>query len=141
MGLVIWDHLGYAIRAGAGRCAYLMDAYDSGVVGCREGVRAAEGMCMQHVVIETDSMLLKMALESNSFALAPIGRLLYDIKCMLNDSFSSWRCSFCPRKCNKVAHAVTAQGCKYPHGTVLSWIDRPLGVEDLVPRDCSSSPV
>jgi hypothetical protein len=64
----------------------------------------------------------------------------------LNDSVSSWSCSFCPRECNKVAHAVTAQGCKYPHGTVLDWTDTlpgaedpPPGAEDLVARDCSSS--
>jgi hypothetical protein len=134
-GFVIRDHLGCVTRAGASRCAYLMDAYHSEVIGCREGVRAAVEMGMQKLVIETDSLLLKMALESNSFALAPTGGLLYDIKCTLNDSVSSWSCSFCPRECNKVAHAMTAQGCKYPHGTVLNWIDTPSGVEDLVARD------
>jgi hypothetical protein len=43
-GFVIRDHLGCVIRADAGRCAYLMDAYHSEVIGCREGVRAAVEM-------------------------------------------------------------------------------------------------
>jgi hypothetical protein len=132
-------HLNAVMVAGAGRCSFLLDAFHSEVVGCSAGIRAAEELGMTNVVVETDSMLLKIALESNSFALAPTGGLLHEIKSMLLDSFNSWRFSFCPRECNKVAHAVTAQGCMCPPETVLSWDGTPPGVEDLVARECSSS--
>jgi hypothetical protein len=138
-GYVIRDHDGTVIKAGAGRCSYLLDAFHSEVVGCKAGIRAAEELGMSKVVIETDSLLLKMALESNSFALAQTGGILCEIKTMLLDSFSSWSFSLCPRECNKVVHAVTAQGCMCPHETVLCWNGTPPGVEDLVARDCSSS--
>jgi hypothetical protein len=37
---------------------------------------------MSRVVIDTDSMLAKQALETNSFALAPAGRIVFEIKCL-----------------------------------------------------------
>jgi hypothetical protein len=102
-------------------------------------VRAAEELGLQNVIIETDSMLLKLALESNSFALAPTGGILLEIKSMLFDSFRLWRFGFVPRECNKVAQAVTAQGCMPTHEPILNWNDTTPGVEDLVARDISSS--
>jgi hypothetical protein len=75
-----------------------MDAFHSEVLGCKAGVRAAKELGMSKLVIETDSMLLKMALESNSFTLAPMGGILHKIKSMLFDSFSSWSSIFCPRE-------------------------------------------
>jgi hypothetical protein len=109
------------------------------LIGCKVGVPAAEELGLQNVIIETDSMLLKLALESNSFALAPTGGILHEIKSILFDSFRLWRFSFCSRECNKVAHAVTVQGCMSPHEPILNWNRTPPGVEDLVARDISSS--
>jgi hypothetical protein len=84
-------------------------------------------------------MLLKLALESNSFALAPTGGILHEIKSMLFHSFRLWRFSFCPRECNKVPHAVTGQGCMSTHEPILNWNGTPPAVEDFVTRDISSS--
>jgi hypothetical protein len=56
-------------------------------------------------------MLAKMALETDSFALAPTGGIVYEIKCLMNLTFVSCVLSFCSRDCNKVAHVVAVQGC------------------------------
>jgi hypothetical protein len=59
------------------------------VLACKAGIQAAEEMGMAHIVAETDSMLLKNALESNSSALTPTGGCIHEIKTMLSDSFLS----------------------------------------------------
>lgn len=50
-------------------------------------------------------------------------------------AFLSFRVSFCPRECNKVADALASIGCNSPENTVLSWDNTPPGVEDLVVDD------
>lgn len=127
------------IRAGAGRCAHLLDAFHSEVMACKASIEAAEELGIAKIVIETDSMLLKLALDSNSFALAATGGIIHEIKSMLNDSFVLWNSSFCPRECNRVAHAMPAQSCMCPRATTLCWSTTPRGVEDLIAGDCSSS--
>ena len=52
---------------------HLLDALDAELLACLAGVRAAGVLGRSKVVIETDSMLARMALETNSFALAPTG--------------------------------------------------------------------
>ena len=78
------------------------------------------------VIIETDSMLAQMALETNSFALEPTGGVIYEIKSLVNLFFSLVVVSFCPRERNRVAHTVTAFGYKCPHIT-FSWEGMPCG--------------
>ncbi|CAN6201987.1 unnamed protein product [Urochloa humidicola] len=134
-GYVIRDEEGNVIRAGAGRSSHLLDAFHAEVNACLRGVSAADELGMNKVVIETDSMLLKLALESNSFALAPTGGIVFEIKSYLNVSFSEWAIVFSPRECNRVAHVMAAQGCKCSHDTVLQWDGTPPGVEDLVASD------
>jgi hypothetical protein len=46
--------------------------------------------------------------------------------------FESCLVSYCPRVCNRVAHALAAQGCKCPRDSILPWDGVPTGVEDLV---------
>jgi len=86
--------------------------------------------------VETDSLLAKTALETNSFALAHIGGLAYEAKCLVNLSFAL---SSCPRECNKVARALAAQGCKCSPDAVLHWEGMPPGVENLVASDITES--
>jgi hypothetical protein len=88
-GYVIRDQDGEVIRAGGGRCAHLLDAFHSEVLACKAGVQTAEEMGVPRVVVETDSLLLKLALDSNSFALSQAEGIIHRIKSMLNVSFSS----------------------------------------------------
>jgi hypothetical protein len=98
-------------------------------------------MGVSRVIIETDSLPVKMALESNSFALAPTGGIVYETKNLMNLSFMFVSVAYCRRDCNRVAHAVAAFGCKCPHGTIPSWESTPHGTEDLVTSDITASMV
>lgn len=83
--------------AGAGRSDYLLDALHAEALGFLQGIRAAEERGIGMVIFETNSSLLKIAVESNSFALAPIGGLVLEIKNAISASFSSWSFIHCPR--------------------------------------------
>jgi hypothetical protein len=90
---------------------------------------------IQRVVVETDSMMVK--LESNAFSLAPAG-LVYEIRCMAMLNFTSFSVSYVPKECNWVVLAVAAFGCKHPHNETLRWEGTPVGLEDLVLSDSAS---
>jgi hypothetical protein len=137
-GYVIRNHDGEVIKAGAGRCAHLLDAFHAETIACNAGIQAAKELGVPSIVVETNSLMLKLALDSNPFTLAPTGGIIHEMKSSLAISFSSQSSSYCPRDCNRVAHAVAAQGCKCPCDVVLSWNDTPPDVEDLVARDCTS---
>jgi hypothetical protein len=93
-GFVIRDSEGQVITAGAGRCDFLLDAFHSEVLAYKAGIQAARELGMAHIEAETDSLLLKNAMDSNSSALAPTGGLIHEIESLLSDSFLSWRSSW-----------------------------------------------
>jgi len=59
-------------------------------------------------------MLARLALTTSTFALGPVGGVVYKIKYLMNLFFTSLQVVYCPRECNRVAHAVAALGCKCP---------------------------
>jgi len=79
-GFDIRDCDGQVIKAGAGQCSHLLDALHAELLACLAGVRAAGELGISKVIIETDSMLARLALESNAFVLAPAGGIVYEIK-------------------------------------------------------------
>ncbi|CAN6197019.1 unnamed protein product [Urochloa humidicola] len=79
-GFVIRNNEGHVIRAGAGRCSFLLDALHAEVLACLMGVKEAGDLGMAKVQVETDSQLLKLALETNTFSLAAVGGLVLEIK-------------------------------------------------------------
>jgi hypothetical protein len=81
------------VRAGAGRSSCLLDAVHVEVTACYEGVRKAAECVMGHVVIETDSLILKQALKSDDFCLAATGGLIYELKMLIHSSF--YFCFYC----------------------------------------------
>lgn len=99
------------------------------------GLQAAGSSGMSNTIAETDSIMVKSALETRSFWI----------------SSSRWNYSrdeepyffkllvifvlFCPRDCNKVAHALAATGCNCPENSVLMWDSTP-GVKGLDGQWC-----
>ncbi|CAN6293500.1 unnamed protein product [Urochloa humidicola] len=137
-GFVIRDE-GQVINAGAGQCPFLMDALHAEMLACLMGIKVAGELGVSKVEVETDSMMVKLALESSSFSLAPTGAIAFEIKSLISLCFASCKVSFCPRDYNKVAHAVAAQGCKCPQNSALFWEGTPPGVEDQVASDLAAS--
>jgi hypothetical protein len=58
----------------------LLDAFHAEVLACKAGIQAAEKLGMTRIVVETNSLLLKFALDSNTFVLAQIGGIIHEIK-------------------------------------------------------------
>lgn len=83
---------------------------------------------MGRVVLETDSQLVKLALGSNAFALAATGGIVYELKNLISSSFVQFSVVYCPRTCNRVAHAVTAQACMCPQVLSVFGRVRPVGL-------------
>jgi hypothetical protein len=75
-GFIIRDADGAVIQAGAGAVPNAMDALHTEVLGCLAGVKAAGEWGMTKIIAETDSMLLKGAVDGVDFLLAPTGGLL-----------------------------------------------------------------
>ena len=76
---------------------------------------------MQKVIVEKDSMILKMAIDGSNFSLAPTGALVHEIKAAASSCFSVFSVSYCPRSSDSVAHERAARGCKCSPNADLSW--------------------
>jgi hypothetical protein len=88
------------------------------------GIRSASELGISKVIVETNSMLLKMALESNTFSLTPTGGIVFEIKSLMNMYFNVCSFSFYHRECNRVVRAIAPQGCKCPHETAFDGMAR-----------------
>ncbi|RLN42620.1 retrotransposon protein, putative, unclassified [Panicum miliaceum] len=133
-GYVIRDADGAVILAGAG-ITRAMDAFHTEVVACQAGLKAACEKGMTRIVLETDSMMLRLAMEGNTFSLAPTGGLVHEIKMLASSSFVCFSVLYCPRVCNGVAHALAARGCKCSPNSDLYWDGVPTGLENLVAEE------
>ena len=90
---------------------------------------------MQKVIVEKDSMILKMAIDGSNFSLAPTGALVHEIKAAASSCFSVFSVSYCPRSSDSVAHERAARGCKCSPNADLSWDCMPESLENLVAGD------
>jgi hypothetical protein len=131
-GYVIRDEAGVLISAGAGRIRYIQDALHAEVVACTQGVKAAAEKGISKLILETDSLILKQALENDSYRLAEVGGLIFELKNMIVGGFSSFVCEHVPRNCNKEAHALAAHGSLLPNGDGSRWESIPDFVSDFV---------
>ena len=102
---------GEVVRAGAGCLNRVMDAFHAEMLAAREGVRLAAEAGMGQVILETDAMLVKFALQDDSFRLSALGGIIWEIKTL--------------------AHELAAIGCNCLVGSSLYWDSVPPGVVDL----------
>jgi hypothetical protein len=136
-GYVIRDEAGVLIFTGAGRIHHFRDALHAEVVACTQGVKAAAEKGISKIILETDSLILKQALANDSYKLAEVGRLIFEVKNMIVGGFSSFVCKHVPRNCNKVAHALAAHGSLLPDGDGSRWESPPDFVSDFVASDAA----
>ncbi|CAN6374879.1 unnamed protein product [Urochloa humidicola] len=134
-GFVIRDGDGDVVVAGGGKLTHVRDAFQAEVMACITGVRAAVDMGIDKIIVEVDSLTLKLAMEDDSFRLAEAGGYIYELKNLMHMGFSSSSICFAPRSCNKVAHALAALGSSCSQGVDLDWGDVPEFVMGLVASD------
>ena len=82
--------------------------FQSEVEACPVGVMLAGERGFGRIIVETDSLVLKQALETSSLRLAATGGLICEIQCLLASNFSDFCIEYVPRSCNKVACALAA---------------------------------
>uniref|UniRef100_A0A0A9D892 RNase H type-1 domain-containing protein n=1 Tax=Arundo donax TaxID=35708 RepID=A0A0A9D892_ARUDO len=80
------------------------------IITVTKGVQTAIEMSMLNIVLETDVLLIKSALEGNAYNLSVTGNQIWELKQLVASNFQSCNISFCPRSCNKVAHTLAAVG-------------------------------
>jgi hypothetical protein len=131
-GYVIRDEDGDVIAAGAGFLSHVRDAFQAEVQACFRGVQEAAESGMNRIVLETDSLSQKLALENDAFRLAEAGGRIYELKNLAMGSFNNYVCSFVPRDCNKVAHTLASEGFLCTPGDDKRWDVTPTYVADLV---------
>lgn len=95
-GFAIRDHSGKVVKSGAGKVQILMNAFHAEALACAADIRAASECGMQRVTAETDSTMLKSALEKNTFASSALGGIICEIKNFVNFAFLSFNVSYCP---------------------------------------------
>ncbi|EEE50990.1 hypothetical protein OsJ_31600 [Oryza sativa Japonica Group] len=137
-GYVVRDHHGCVAQAGAGGADHLMDAFHSEIIACAAAIGATSERGIMKVEFETDSLLLKSALQENSFNLSAMGGVILEIKNVISSRFFSFSVNYCPKECNKVAHELAKLGCNLLDP--CSWAGTPPGLEYLVTSDLAGMP-
>jgi hypothetical protein len=134
-GYVIRDETGDVIAAGAGALSHIRDALQAEVHASIRGVQVASEKGITKIILETDSLILKQALQNDSHRLSEAGGDIYELKILLMSSFDNFVCVFVPRSCNKVAHNLAAIGGLCSQGGEVHWDCTPPDVSDLVASD------
>jgi hypothetical protein len=118
-GFVIRDDSTEAIAAGAGSVKHIRDALQAKAYACTQEIRAAILRGKIKVILETDSLILKQALSSDSYRFAEIGGMVLELKNLITGGFNNFLCNYVLRNCNKVAHALAAKGDMLPQDDAL----------------------
>ena len=79
-------------------------------------------MGCHQAIFETDSMVLKQAISSQDYDLAPLGALFQKIKFQMRVGFDNVNLYVCPKSCNNAAHALAAHGTSLGNGSYEIWL-------------------
>ncbi|KAI4995779.1 hypothetical protein ZWY2020_037867 [Hordeum vulgare] len=86
------------------------------------GISTTTQMGCNHVIFETDSIILKQATSSEEYDLSTLGIVFQKIKFHLNMAFDYISISVCPRSCNVATHSLTAHGVRLGDGQYETWL-------------------
>jgi hypothetical protein len=123
---VIRDDEGDVVTAGAGALKHVRDAFHAEVYACLQGAMAGAEEGIANIILEMASLMLKQALEGDSYRFSEVGGYIFQLKS------SKFLCNFVPRSCNKVAHTLAAEGSLCNHGADILWEFTPPCLTDLV---------
>ena len=120
-GVVVRDHRGEVVAATAGRSEHVSDAFHAELLAAVQAVRLAEHLGAIHVVLETDSQLLMLALNRREADVSPIGVTIDELKFQLRTVFSSCDVISCKREFNRPAHELARIGWSCDVNRALLW--------------------
>ncbi|KAF8646768.1 hypothetical protein HU200_065563 [Digitaria exilis] len=113
-GFVIRDQDGECICAGRGAVQQALEPLQVELIACLKGVKTAMEMGIGKIVVETDALMVKQAVEALSHEDCPYGGLAKEIRLLLEFDFLNARIEFRPRECNRVAHSLAVLGVECP---------------------------
>lgn len=109
-GAVLRDHVGEVVSCAAGFLPNIQNALHAEVLAPEAGLRLASELGILKVVLETDALLLKEALEEEGINFSSLGVVIDRLKAFICSQFMEYKIEHCPRLCNQVAHALAAKG-------------------------------
>ncbi|GLT30109.1 hypothetical protein SLA2020_049290 [Shorea laevis] len=123
----IWIH-GFAVNVGVSS-SFLAELW-----GCREGLKLAHSLGVQHLILEMDSLVAVQFIQSRKIAAGPASVLLADIFLLL-DAFTSCNVLHTLREGNFAADFMASIGHDLPIGTAF-YPSPPLGIDLILQDDC-----
>jgi ribonuclease HI len=115
-GLIIRDHFGQMMAAGAGATDFLMNAQHAETVACMKAIEQAAALGMERIVVETDAVNVAIALQDTTFDRSILGTMYREIRSKMMYDFTECSTSHCPRACNSVAHTLAAMSLSCTNG-------------------------
>jgi len=109
-GFVVRDDQGNAVLAGAGSLMSISDALIAETHACIAALQAAADHGLQNIVLESDSLILVRALQSDLYDRARGGMLFREAKYIMAMNFNTVIAVHTPRSCNVVAHTLAQFG-------------------------------
>lgn len=89
------------------------NALHAEIIACLQGAQAAIDQGISNLIMETDALLVKQALQSEDFPNSLVEGLVDELRFLVTTNFSLFRCVSIPRECNMVAHELAAVVCNY----------------------------
>ncbi|CAM0873789.1 unnamed protein product [Alopecurus aequalis] len=120
-GVLARDHRGEVVAATAGRSEHVSDAFHAELLAAVQAVRLAEHLGAIHVVLETDSQLLMLALNRREADASPLGVIIDELKFQFRTTFSSCDLVSCKREFNRPAHELASIGWSCDVKRALLW--------------------
>jgi hypothetical protein len=100
-GFCIRDCNGEVCGAGMGQLGHVADALRAETIACLKDIEFAAEAGMGRIIIETDVVLLKSALQSTEYDSARHGVLFGEAKFLLLTNFIDYKVLYCNRTCNR----------------------------------------
>lgn len=88
----------------------MLEAWQAELMACIQSAKAVHTLGIQKIVLETDALMVKQALQSSDFRLSAMGGLVHELKEHLVDEFTEARVVYTPHDCNKIAHELAKSG-------------------------------
>ncbi|VAI86141.1 unnamed protein product [Triticum turgidum subsp. durum] len=107
---------------GAGNLEHVSDAFHAEALAILNALNATAKMGFNQVIFEMDSTVLKQAISSEDYDLAPLGALFQEIKFQLRIAFENVKLYVCPMSCNNAAHVLAAHEASLGDGMYEIWL-------------------